>query len=236
MKGFLIASLAMAFFAGNSMAQSLSFSGGPQVGIAFSSFKNPAGDLYGTGILFGGHGEVSINKYISVRLSFDYATFGSDKDKLKGFVQDEAVRTIEKLIGGPLTPQDVATVRGTISSADGGRVSPPSVFVAGLGRVPTGTMFTPYGLLGMGITFLSFADLSFQSSGVIVNGNQAIPAGTNSSKIDSETKFGIQFGGGSEFKLSKLVKLMFEAKYAMIFTSDGSSSYFPIVIGATFGD
>jgi opacity protein-like surface antigen len=215
--------------------------GGAQFGIAFSSFTKPAGDLYGTGLVFGGHGDININKYIAVRLSFDYPTFGADGEKLKGVASDASVNAVQDFLGRGLSAQEVAEVKGTIKSADGGRVSAPAIFVTGLGKLPTGSMVTPYGLLGFGITFLSFGDINYESSGVSARDpqtgqlTQVIPAGSQSVKIDSQTKFGIQFGAGSEFKLSKLVRLYFEAKYSLIFTDGGSSSYFPLVVGATFG-
>lgn len=219
----------------------IAFDGGAQFGIAFSSFAKPAGDLYGTGLVFGGHGDMSINKYLSVRLSFDYATFSADGDKLKGVAADASVNTVQEFLGATLNAQDNALVRGTVKSADGARVSAPSIFVTGIGKLPTGSMITPYALLGFGMTFLSFGDVNFNSTGVRVQNNQTgqtvqvIPAGNQSVKIDSQSKFGMQFGIGSEFKLSKPVKLYFEVKYNLIFTEGKSSSYFPLVVGASFG-
>ena len=219
----------------------LAYGGGPHFGLAFSTFKKPAGDLYGTGLVFGGHGDLNINKYFSVRLSFDYATFGADNDKLKGVAADASVKAVEEYIGGPLDAQDNAFVRATVKSADGARVKAPSVFASGVGKLPTGSMLTPYALLGFGITFLGTSDVNFTTDGVRVQNGQTgqivqlIPAGSQSIKIDSETKFSMQFGAGSEFKLSKLVTLYFEVKYSLIFTGGGSSSYLPLVVGATFG-
>ena len=219
----------------------MTYGGGAQFGLAFSTFKKPAGDLYGTGLVFGGHGDLNISRYFGVRLSFDYVTFGADNDKLKGVAADASVKAVEDYLGGHLNAQDNAFVRATVKSADGARVKAPSIFIAGLGKLPTGSMVTPYALLGFGITFMGTSDMNFVTDGVRVQNGQTgqivqlIPAGNQSVTIDSQTKFSMQFGAGGEFAMSKLIKLFFEVKYSIIFTEGGSNSYLPLVIGVTFG-
>lgn len=217
------------------MLAQLNFGGGPHLGLAFTSLKKPVGDAYGTGAIFGAHGEVDINKFITLRLSFDYTTVGADAAKLKTAVTQQFIQEIEKLVGVPLDDQAKAAITSSITSVSGGRASAPAIGVSGLGKLPTGTTVTPYGIVGFGINFLSNSDLTIESTGLTVNGGQVLNPGTNTKKLDSETKFGMNFGAGAEMKLNKLVKLYLELRYNIIFTEGGSSSIFPVVVGATFG-
>ena len=188
----------------------LSFGGGGHAGVAFASFPKVVKDYYGTGFLFGGHGDLNIIKYVSVRLNFDYVSFPSNKDKIK---------------------DALAAQYGVLASDivfDGLNTSDFSIFVNGLGKIPIqGAPVTPYGLFGFGLNFLSASDGNVTYQGV------AQPQA--SIKGDSSTKFGLNFGAGSDFALSKYLKLFLEFKYVLIFTENENTSYFPIVVGATFG-
>lgn len=234
----IFAVLCLAATAGSASAQ-LSFSGGPQIGVAFSSFQN---NVYGTGLLFGGHGNLDLNKNISLRLSFDYVTFGADNGKLKSSAQDQAVQSAQTVIGRALTADETNTVRSAVTAASGARASAPAVYVSAIGKLPTSSIVTPYAILGFGMTFLSFGDVSVTGDGTGVTAtdaqgqdHQIVPAGTASSSIPSQTKFGLQFGAGGEVKVSKLIKIFLEVHYNMIFTEGGNSNYIPIMVGATFG-
>jgi opacity protein-like surface antigen len=203
----------LGLFAGiaTASAQSLSFGGGPHVGLSISSFPKAIKDYYGMGLVFGAHGDLNIVKFLSVRLNFTYHSFGFDKTK---FIQVLAQQS-------NLNPSDLAfegyTSRAILIGLDG------------LGKIPTGSVVTPYGVVGFGINLLSASDpkLTFQGQDV-TNLAGLQPA-------SSETKFGINFGAGSEFKVGPTMKLYLEIKYAIIFTSNESTSHIPIVIGASFG-
>lgn len=235
---FLFVGVLLVAVGSSSIAQ-LSYGGGAQFAAAFSSFKP---DFYGTGLVFGAHGDLDFNKYLTLRLAFDYITFGADAGKLKTSAQDGAVAEAQSILGRQLTPAESNTVRTAITSVDGARSSAPSISVSALGKLPTGSIVTPYAIVGIGMTFLSFGDLNLTGDGVGVtvtdgqgHNHPLIPAGTVSEKVDSQTKFGIQFGAGSELKLSKLIRLFLEVRYNLVFTNDSNSSYFPIMVGVTFG-
>ncbi|HCV42622.1 MAG TPA: hypothetical protein DGH68_03990 [Bacteroidetes bacterium] len=188
----------------------LSFDGGAHVGMAISSFPKPLKDYYGTGLLFGGHGELNIMKYVSVRLNLDYVSFSSDKDKIKGVLATQYGVQASDIVFDGLATKDF------------------SVFIDGLGKIPIqGSPITPYGLVGLGLNFLSASD------GTITYQGTAQPQLTI--KGDSSTKFGLDFGAGSEFRVASKVKLFLEFKYVLIFTENESTSYMPIVVGGSFG-
>ncbi len=194
---------------GGQASAEVGFGAGAHVGFAFSSFPAPAKDFYGSGILFGAHGDLNIIKYVTVRLNLDYVTFSSDKDKIgAGIAANNGVAASDIVFSG-LNTSDF------------------SVYVNGLGKIPIeGSQVTPYGLVGFGLNFLSASDGTTTYQGT--------PQPQITIKGESSTKFGLNFGAGSEFTLSKAMKLLLEFKYNIIFTSGSSTSYFPIVVGATF--
>lgn len=184
------------------------FGVGPHAGVSFSSFQKQISDFYGTGFLFGAHGDVSFLPYLSARLSLDYTIFSADKDKV----------IASYVMNNPGT-------QASEFSFEGAGVSIFSVYADGKGKIPTESAVTPYGLLGLGLNFIS------TSEGKVTYQNTPQPQANIPSS--SETKFGLNFGAGAEFALSSVV-LYLEFKYAMVFTSPENSSHIPIVFGATF--
>jgi hypothetical protein len=98
---------------------------GPHAGVTFSSFQKPVGDYFGTGFLFGAHGDVSLMPYLSTRLSFDYSIFSPDRDK---FIS--ALATANQVNASDIT-------------FEGGTVSIFSIYADGKGKIPTGSTVTP---------------------------------------------------------------------------------------------
>lgn len=191
------------------------FGAGAHAGISIAMFPKPADEYYGFGWGFGAHGDVNLMKNLGLRLNFDYHMFASDKGAFK--FTDEAT-------GAPVTG---VTVEGANASIIG-------ITVNGLGKLPLGTV-TPYGLLGFGIHMLSVSDmeLSYQGQSQTVKMD------------DTETKFGINFGAGAEFAISKKVTLFGEVKYVLIFSSEetdpqtgqktgGTTGHLPITFGVTY--
>ena len=183
------------------------FGAGPHTGVSFSSFQTGISDYYGTGFLFGAHGDVNIAPFLTTRLSLDYAIFGSDEDKIR---------------------QDLATRFGVQASDimfEGLNISIFSVYIDGKGKIATGSAITPYGLLGLGLNFISSSE-----SKIVYQGT---PQPQLNSPSASETKFGLNFGAGAEYSTGSVILFM-EFKYNLVFTSPGNSSHIPIVLGATF--
>lgn len=203
----LIASMVLA---SPSLAQ-LSYGVGANAGFGFASFQKEISDYYGFGFGFGAHGDLNIVKYVTVRLNFDYNIFPSNKDKLiPNNLVDE--------FGNPINKSDV--------SISGLNVSVFAITISGIGKLPTGSMVTPYANLGFGINVLSLSDGSITYKGQ--------DAGQIKVGVEKQTKFGIHFGAGSEFNLSRLIKLYVDVRYAIIFTNDSSNGYVPITFGVTF--
>ncbi len=192
-----------------SASAQLSFGGGPHVGFSFSSFPKAVKDYYGMGLTFGAHGDLNIIKFVTVRLKFDYNTFSSDKDKIAS-----------QIAAGNNVPASDLKMEGL----NAGIIV---IGIDGLGKIPTGSIFTPYGILGLNMNFLSVSDPKLLYRGQDVT-NQVF------GKTQSETKFGINFGAGGEIKFG-LVKAFLEIKYALIFTSGEGTNHLPITLGVSFG-
>jgi opacity protein-like surface antigen len=191
----------------------LGFGGGASAGIGFAAFQKEISDYYGFGFAFGAHGDLNIGKYVTVRMNFDYNIFPSNKDKLKDVLPNNLVDQN----GNPINKADI-TISGLNSSVF-------AISVSGLGKLPTGSAFTPYALFGFGIYILSLSDGSVTYKGQ--------DAGQIKTGLESQTKFGLQFGAGSEFALSKLIRLYADFKYVIIFTKDSSNGYLPFTFGVT---
>ena len=188
----------------------LSFGGGGHAGVAFSSFPKAISDYYGTGFVVGGHGDLNIIKYVTVRLNLDYASFASNKTKIAEILANQN------------------NVAASDIDFSGLNTSDFSIFVNGLGKIPIqGSPLTPYGLFGFGLNFLSASDGTVSYRGT--------PQPQATIKGDSSTKFGLDFGAGTDFALNRSVKLFFEFKYVLIFTENESTSYVPLVVGVTLG-
>lgn len=183
-----------------------SFGGGGHLGLTLSSLPDPLGEYYGIGFNFGGHSDYNITKYVSVRMNVDYTMFGFDDKK---FV-------------------DAIAKKFNVSASDlkleGLSTNIFSFTINGLGKLPTKTLVTPYGILGLGIHILSVSDPK------VTYGTTDVTQTVGLSKDIGETDFGINFGAGAEFSFSGF-KAFFEFKYVLIFTKEKSSGLFPITIG-----
>jgi Outer membrane protein beta-barrel domain len=187
------------------------FVGGVHGGLGFSSFPKPANDYYGSGFLFGAHGEIALVKFLTLRLNIDYASFPSDKTKLAQLLAQSNGVAASDIVFSGLNTTDF------------------SVFLDGLVTLPIqGSRITPYGLAGLGLNFLSASDGTLTYQGV------AQPQATIKAS-ESATKFGINFGAGSQFSLARTISLFIEVKYVLIFTDVANTSYIPIVVGVSFG-
>jgi opacity protein-like surface antigen len=217
MRRLLVLLVGTVLLAGSARAQ-VTFSGGPHAGIALSAFPdlvsqatapNTLSDAYGLGYVFGAHGDVGFAEYLSGRLSLDYSLYPADKDKFKEGYTDQA--------GNPLPASDF--------NVEGGTVSFFSITVNGLGKIPTGSSVTPYGLLGFGMHIVTPSDVKTTYTPT----NQQIEY-----MSEGETKFGVNFGAGVEFDLGS-VNLFGEIKYVIVFTSEKSTGLIPVVVGVSFG-
>jgi len=214
MKKIVLLAVLVVAYAQVSDAQ-MTFGGGPHVGIAaWGSPKykwegdptNQEISLFGTGLTFGGHGDLNVNKYFTGRFSIDYSMFGADNNAIK----DLLVRANPNA--------DPALI-----SFDGNDASVFSISVNGIGKLPVGGGFSPYALLGIGVHMASFSDAKVTYQGT------PQPNASSSVKIESKTGFAVNFGLGLEYKL-KFMKLFLDMQY----TAASGSGFLPITIGATF--
>jgi opacity protein-like surface antigen len=208
MKRVLFCVFALVLVTNLGMSQ-VSFGGGAQMGISIAMFPDAVKDYYGMGLGFGGHGDVNIIKYVTVRLGMDYYTFGFDSKKFLDLVAKQN------------------NVAASTLDMSGLRINDLAITVSGIGKVPLRGVVTPYGILGFGLNFISSSDPK-----VTYNGND-VTAQLGMGKGDSSTKFGLHFGAGSEFHIG-MVKAYFEIKYAMIFTEGKNTNHLPLTIGVTF--
>jgi opacity protein-like surface antigen len=196
-------------FVGTAGRAEMKFSLGAQAGASFSSFPKAIKDFYGTGFGGGVHGDLKVLDFLTTRLSFDYFSFASDKDKvIAAYVADN-----------PGT-------QASDFSFEGANVGIFSIYADALGKIPTGSTVTPYGLVGLGLNFVS------TSEGKVTYQNTPQPQANV--KSSSETDFGMNFGAGVEFALSS-VTLFFEGRYVLIFSENESSSHIPLMVGVNFG-
>lgn len=204
MKHIAIALLLVAVMGGTSNAQ-LSFGGGAHGGLAFASFPQPLNEYYGVGFGGGANADLNIVRFLTLRMNLDYHSFPSDKAKLKNLF------TVTDPNGNPAE----FTVEGANRSIIG-------ITLNAIGKIPTGSPVTPYGLLGFGMHIGSASDLKIVTSGQ-----------TFTETFESATKFGLNFGLGSEFKVGA-AKLSAEVKYVLIFTENQNTAYIPVTLGVTF--
>jgi len=216
MKRSLLVAILLLFCIGAASAQ-MQFGGGAQAGIDFASFPKPIDQIYGTGYGFGGHGDLLIMKYLGVRLSIDYRTFSSDKGKLAA-----AYASLFTFNGVQADPSQ--------TSVTGLNTSDLSFMLSGIGRLPTGSIVTPYALLGLGLHVVSASNptISYQGQDI----TQQLLQQQIIMNPTSATKFGIHFGAGGELSLG-MVKLFLEVKYVVVFTQNNSTSFIPIEVGIT---
>jgi len=202
MRKALVVLLAVGCLAATAHAQ-VKFGAGPHLGFAFSSFPKPADQYYGFGFGFGAQGEVEFIKYVSMRLNFDYLVFSADKAKF-GYTGG----------GQPIPTSDIS----------GGNAKSVSITVTGLGKIPTASSFTPYGMFGFGLYIGSVSDISVTYQGK----EYPFPTG------DSKTNFGIHFGVRSEFKVSHAISVFGDFKFVLVFSEGSSTSVFPFTFGMNY--
>jgi opacity protein-like surface antigen len=214
MKRIAVLGILVMVVSGVSFGQ-LTFGGGASAGLAFASFQKEISDYYGFGFTFGGHGDMNINKYVSVRLNFDYNIFPSNKDK---FIDMVAANAVDEF-GNP-----VALNKSDISIS-GLNVSVFAIAIDGIGKLPTKSAFTPYAIIGFGLHILSLSD-----GKVTYKGQEAAQIKPG---VESQTKFGLRVGAGTEFQLSKLAEIYFDVKYVIVFTKESSNGFLPLTFGVT---
>lgn len=187
---------------------------GVHTGISISSFDKPVKDYYGLGFGFGAHGDLNVGKYFTGRLMFDYHMFGVDDKKI-----------VDQIAAANNVPSSDLKMEGWT-------VNVVAITLNGIGKIPTGSPVTPYALAGLGMHFLSQSDpkLTYQGQDYT---NQVF------AKPESRTKFGINFGAGSEFSIAKRVVLGLDFRYVLIFSKDEAkqeenNSHMPITVSATY--
>lgn len=211
-KGVLVLAM-LALIAGPARAQ-VSFGAGAHAGIAISSFEKAVKDYYGLGYGFGVHGDLNVGKFFTGRLNFDYHLFGLDKKKL-----------VDVIAAENNVPTSDLTLEGLTANL-------MAITLNGMGKIPAGGIVSPYALAGFGMYFISQSDpkLTYQGQDVT---SQVFP------KPESRTKFGINFGAGAGFDLSKAFNLGADFRYVVIFSKDDTkgyenNSYMPVTVYATF--
>jgi opacity protein-like surface antigen len=208
MKHLLTLAIALAVVFGTTSAHAdVRFGGGAHTGLSFASFPEPANQFYGMGFGGGLNGDVTIIDALTLRLNLDYTRFSSDKEKVKGLF------TVTDGLGNPL-PFEASGLDATVLSATANAV----------GRITTGSVVQPYGILGFGLHVMSASNVK------IVSGGQTL---LDQSVGDSSTRFGLNVGAGTEFLVGP-AKLFLEAKYTLIFTDGGTASNIPLTFGVSF--
>ena len=210
MKRFAILAVCLGIVAGSADAQKVTFGAGVKGGVTISAFQDLIKEFYGIGYTFGGHLDANIVPAFSLRLGVDYYSFGADTDKLKPFVAAEA--------GVPVT---------SIDNLSGGSINIFAVTLNGLGKLPTKSSIVPYGLFGVGIHNISLSDITGSAEG------QEGSLSADDIGFKEGTKFGLNFGVGTEFHMKKIV-LFVQAGYTLVFTEDESNGGIPIVVGVSF--
>ncbi|MCC6398498.1 MAG: outer membrane beta-barrel protein [Bacteroidetes bacterium] len=188
-------------------AAQFSFGGGGHVGLSISSFPEGMKDYYGMGFGGGAHADANVLRFLTVRFNVDFHTFGFDDKKLK----DQIIAANPGVSANELT-------------MEGFRANVLGFTFNGIGKVPTKSVVTPYGLIGFGLHILTVSDPKVTYQGNDVTANLGI------GKTESETKFGLNFGAGAEFAFGGM-KTFIEFKYVLIFTKDNSTAHIPITIG-----
>lgn len=206
MKHTICMAFALVALAASSRAE-IRFGGGVQGGLAISAFGSSS-KFYGLGFGGGAHGDLRIIDELTVRINVDYNAFPSDKDK----VHDLFVVTDP--FGRPV-PFEVS----------GGNRTIVTIELNGIGKIPTHSAVTPYGILGFGLNIGSVSDIKVAARGETIS---TVPTPS------ADTRFGLNFGAGSEFNVSRWSRLFFDVKYVLIFTGDGTVAYVPFTVGWSF--
>ena len=114
-----------------------------------------------------------------------------------------------------------------IASLSGGNISAFIVALEALGKIPTNSIVTPYALFGLGIHNISLSDLSGSDKA-----GRTATITSDDIAFNGGTKFGLDFGLGFEFRVSRSVSLTTEFKYVLVFTENNTNAAMPITIGA----
>jgi len=210
MKRVAVFALCLILVAGSAEAQRVKFGVGAKGGVTISAFQDLIKDFYGIGYTFGGHFDANIIPAFGLRLGVDYYSFGVDTDKLKTLVASK--------VGVPVT---------SIESLSGGAINIFAVTINGLGKIPTGSNIVPYGLFGVGIHNISLSDIKGSAGG------QAGTLTADDIGFKEGTKFGLNFGFGTEVQMKKIA-LFVQVGYTIVFTEDESNGGIPIVVGVTY--
>jgi opacity protein-like surface antigen len=107
------------------------------------------------------------------------------------------------------------------SDITGFNVSVVGITVTGIGKLPLNGGVTPYGVFGFGLHISSASDLMYKGQLYASGG-------------DSKTNFGIHFGVGTEYKVSKNIGVFGDFKFKIIFTEGSSTSIFPLTFGMNY--
>jgi opacity protein-like surface antigen len=185
----------------------MSFGGGPHGGLSVASFPDGMNEFYSLGFGGGLSGNLKIIDEFAVRLTFDYTHFPLKKDAVR-----ERVSFVDG--AGNRLNYDLS----------GGNMSVLGIMANGIGKIPTGSVVTPYGLIGVGLQIGGQNDLSAQVLGQTVELASGGP---------TSTRFGMNFGAGAEFRLGRS-NVFVEAKYVLIFFSGGTGGYIPFTVGVNF--
>lgn len=207
MKRLLSVAVLLAFWSGIASTQ-VRFGGGAHGGLSLAAFGSAVSDFYGLGFGGGVHGDVRIIEPLTIRVNADYYSFPSNKDKLKGQF------TVTDPNGNPAEFQVLGANRSIVT-----------IGANAVGKIPTRSTITPYGLIGFGLNIGSASDLEIESGGQTIF-KQTAPS--------SDTRFGLNFGAGSEFGIGSSSRLFFEVKYVVIFAPEQSIGYVPFTFGMTF--
>jgi opacity protein-like surface antigen len=219
MKRVLVILTLIALCSTSSLSQ-VSISGGVGGGLSFSSFPKPSDEFYGSGFGVAGHLDVGFLPFLSGRFAVSYTSFGLSTDKFKTALAQAFT------VGGQQANPASIGLEGLTTNIIG-------LYLSGIGKIPTGSPVTPYGVMGFGLNFISVSDpkISYQGIGDITD--PLLQAGIIT-KGESQTKFGLNFGAGAQFDIG-VIALFFEFKYVLIFTTGSSSSHLPLIVGVSFG-
>ncbi len=211
MKRLVMVILALCLATSVGVSRDPSFGVGVHGGASISAFQSLISDFFGVGYNFGGQLDVNVIPAFAIRLSVDYHSFASDKDKLKPF--------IAAFVGVPAS---------SLTDLSGLNLNVIAVTANALGKIATRSSVTPYALVGLGIHSISLSDGTGMSQGV---------TGTLTADdigFKEGVKFGLNFGVGTEIRMRSVV-LFIQAGYTLVFTEDETNGAIPIVLGASFG-
>lgn len=185
-----------------------------------AKFTGDIGDSYKMGFGGGAGVEYFVIDNVSVGGSFQFNTF---KVKEEGFDEEidllkEAIALLEQQIAEETDPlvkayleAQLASLKQDLSDLEeesGGSVKLMPLSVQGKYYVPMKGKFAPYFMGGLGAYIFS-------------NG-------------DSETKLGINLGGGGKYSINEKVGILAEGAFHIVFTEDESTKYFDVKAGVIF--